>query len=116
MPPTDELSDLLESQPGSTGRDRRGRYLDDDGFTARTLQRLPPPRRRWRGRVLGTALLLSLLIDTVMASDMVAKLGQLWRATAGAASASAQGVVPLTALAVAVVLTAALVFLRDERS
>jgi hypothetical protein len=113
MPPMDEppvlKGDQLQDQLMTD------RYLSDDGFTARTLQRLPGPRRAWRPWVLGTAALLSVLIAVLLSADVVALVGQLlavWRATATVAVSS--GGWSLLTAAIAIAVAATLVLLRDE--
>lgn len=98
MPPTDDLPETRFAD----------HYLPDDGFTERTLQQLPGPRRRWRRWVLGTATLLSLVIATVLSADVVGLVGQLGRAAAASMS------VALTVLAIAITVVAVLALLREE--
>jgi hypothetical protein len=107
MPPMDETSDPLED------RLRDERYLPDDGFTARTLHRLPGPRRSWRRWVLGTAALLSLLIAALLTPELVALIDRLGR-TLSSAAVSGSGAWSLTALAIAIAVVAVLALLREE--
>ena len=114
MPPMDELppDPLRDAALGD-------RYLEDDGFTARTLGRLPRRGRSWRRWILGTAVLLSVLTATVLSPDVVGLLARLWRSARAATTAAATagtGAWSLTALAVAVIVAAALALLvlRDE--
>jgi hypothetical protein len=107
MPPMDETSDPL----GDRLRDER--YLPDDGFTARTLQRLPGPRRSWRRWVLGTAALLSLLIAALLSPALATLIGRVGRSVSSAASPGS-GIWSLTALAIAIAVVAVLALLREE--
>jgi hypothetical protein len=43
LPRTDVDDDWLESALRADGREHRAAYLDDDGFTARVMDRLPAP-------------------------------------------------------------------------
>lgn len=110
MPPMDESRDRSDDQLHDQ---LISRYIPDDGFTARTLQRLPGPGRDWRRWVLGTATLLALVLATVLSPDLVILGAQLWRTTAAAAGSIAGGW-PVVALAVAVALASALALLREE--
>jgi hypothetical protein len=109
MPPMDETTDPLED------RLRDERYLPDDGFTARTLQRLPGPRRSWRRWVLGTAALLSLVIAALLSPELLALIGRLGR-TLSPAALSRSGTWSVAALAIAITITvvAVLALLREE--
>ena len=112
MPPTDEPPVLK----GDPLKDHliTDRYLPDDGFTARTLQRLPGPRRAWRAWVLGTAALLSVVIAALLSADLVALVGQLlaaWRATT---TVSVSGAWSFLTVAIAIAVAATLALLRDE--
>lgn len=104
--PRDRFDEQLHDQLVS-------RYIPDDGFTARTLQRLPGPRRAWRRWVLGTAALLSLVLATLLSPDLVDVGAQLWRTTAAAAGSISSNW-PVVALALAAALIAGLALLREE--
>jgi hypothetical protein len=110
MPPMDE-------QPPDPLRDAAlgDRYLEDDGFTVRTLGRLPQRRRSWRRWILGTAVLLSVLTAAMLSPEVVGLLARLWR-SARTAATSVTGAWSLTALAIAVIVAAALTLLvlREE--
>jgi hypothetical protein len=94
MSPADELLEQLSS---------RGPYLDDCGFTARLLARLPPRRQRWRRLVLGTAFGLALATALVLYPELLALLDRLCSGAAVAAVVSAaSAVVPLALFAAAV--------------
>jgi hypothetical protein len=101
------------------GRDEQGespfeaRYVPDDGFTARTLARLPGPRRAWRRWVLGAAVLLSLLVGAVLSPEVVELGGQVWRATVSPAS-SLVGHWSVMALVGVIGVGAVLALLRGE--
>jgi hypothetical protein len=107
MPATDELREKqFEAQFES-------RYLADDGFTERTLRRLPGRRRSLRRWVLGTAALLAVLIAGLLTPDLVALAGQVGRALLGVAAA-VSGAWSITALAIAIALVSVLALLREE--
>jgi hypothetical protein len=106
-PADDPLEPLFERRP----------HLEDDGFTARILQRLPARRRRWRPLVLGSAFGLALALATLLDAELLAVLSRLWDGAAVAAAASAlSGVVPLTLFAAAVGVAVKVTLLRDQAS
>jgi hypothetical protein len=106
-PPDDPLEQLFGSGP----------YLDDDGFTARTLERLPARRNRWRRLVLGSAFGLALATAALLDAQLLAVLGRLWNGAAVAAVAPAlSGVVPLALFAAAVGVAVKATLMRDQVS
>jgi hypothetical protein len=111
MPATDELSEKQFEARFQSGFNVR--YLADDGFTERTLQRLPGRRRSLRRWVLGTAALLAVLIAGLLTPDLVALAGQVGRALRGAAAA-VSGAWSITALVIAIALVSVLALLREE--
>jgi hypothetical protein len=90
------------------------RYLPDDGFTARTLRRLPGPRRAWRRWVLGTAALLSVVIAALLSADVVALVGQLLAAGRATVTVSVSGGWSFMTVTIAIAGAATLALLRDE--
>lgn len=72
-PPTDDLGALLRAADPDT----HGGYIPDDGFTARTMARLPAPRAGLRGLVLAGAGALATLIALVAGAQPDAGLAEL---------------------------------------
>lgn len=108
MSRTDEVAELLAQEAS---------YLDDDGFTARTLQRLPPRRARQRLRVLGIAFGLAVLTALLLLPDLLALLQHLGNVRVlTAALESGAGFVPLVVFAAVVALAVTAVVTSDEAS
>ena len=108
MSPTDELSTEL-----SGGH----RYLEDGGFTTRTMERLPPPARPRRRLVLGASFALSLLTLSLVLPALLERLRGRWSGPAlTAAVDAAVGLVPLLGFAALVAIALVVTLTRDRVS
>jgi len=112
LAPTDADDDWIDALLRADGRDHRAAYLDDDGFTARTMAALPAPAalpawRRpaltalWAAAGLGIALALPGAVTDVSREILRVILGQPVSFTGIAAGVVALGAATWAAVALA---------------